>query len=329
MKLELSNGEMISVLGDPHLGRSFIHGVPLHRRGDREAEQWAEFERHLNDVEGVDYHICVGDLFDKFVVSHETLFKAVEVYTRAALRNTDVTYYVIRGNHDGSRDAEKVSSFDLFSALINSDFAEYTIRTVVNASDAFGPIAFVPWHPFTPAVEMVQQLPELPFEYIFGHWDIDSFGHENPNLVPLEELAKRTKHIVTGHIHTPEEREPLPGVKLTVTGSMLPYSHSEDPKAEKYVSLTLKQLDELDLESLKNKCVRILLNPGEDVPDIDCLQLTTKRIETKEDQEPEEVVIEDFNLKALFSDVMTEFKVDASVVEEAWQLVEAQKGVEA
>ena len=41
------DGMTVNTIGDPHLGRSFKTGVPLHRLGDREAMVWKEFERQL------------------------------------------------------------------------------------------------------------------------------------------------------------------------------------------------------------------------------------------------------------------------------------------
>ena len=46
-------GRTIELLGDAHLGKPFIHGVPLHRRGDREKMVWADFERSISDTSAV------------------------------------------------------------------------------------------------------------------------------------------------------------------------------------------------------------------------------------------------------------------------------------
>jgi len=89
---------MFKTLGDPHLGKRFVEGVPLHRRGEREAHQWAEFERSLNDVSSAKNHICVGDLFDAFSVDEATVLRAAEHYVSAAARHRGTHYYILRGN---------------------------------------------------------------------------------------------------------------------------------------------------------------------------------------------------------------------------------------
>lgn len=108
---------MIKLLGDVHLGKRFKTNVPLHRRGDRERMQWAEFEAHLNDVEAGDVHIQVGDLFDEAIVPYGVIYRAAQTYARSAMLHPMVTYILYRGNHDASRDVEKVTAFQMLSLI--------------------------------------------------------------------------------------------------------------------------------------------------------------------------------------------------------------------
>lgn len=62
MKIKLSDGRIVNAIGDPHLGRKFEVGVPLARRGQREAAQMRDFREKL--MEEADVCIVVGDLFD-------------------------------------------------------------------------------------------------------------------------------------------------------------------------------------------------------------------------------------------------------------------------
>ena len=50
------HGRTIEFQGDAHLGKPFIHGVPLHRRGDREKMLWADFERSVSQT-SADIHV--------------------------------------------------------------------------------------------------------------------------------------------------------------------------------------------------------------------------------------------------------------------------------
>ena len=93
-------------LGDVHLGRAFVHGVPpLHRRGEREAMLWRGFAESLSNV-STPLHICMGDLFDRAVVSYDTIVSAARLYTQAAAQFPQTKFIILRGNHDASRDAE-------------------------------------------------------------------------------------------------------------------------------------------------------------------------------------------------------------------------------
>lgn len=315
------NEHEVAILGDPHLGRRFVNGVPLHRRGEREKMQEEAFKKSLNDVNGCDLHVCMGDLFNAFVVPPEVVLFAAEEYRLAAERNPNVTFVVLMGNHDGSRDATKRSSFDLFAEIV--DGIE-NIAVVRDGADVFIRnglrLAFFPWHPFKTSREIVAELPVGgPFDAVFGHWDIESFGdQEVHNILPYDELSEITKLVVTGHVHKPQTFE-RGDLKVVVTGSMMPYAHGEDD-GEMFVTLTLKEA--LERDDLKDKCVRILLAEGEELPDIDCLQLTSKRVVTQE-AENLEVEIEDFNFKNLFFEVMADEGVKDDIQKEVWSGYEA------
>lgn len=323
----------LKLLGDPHLGRQFINGVPLEKRGVREQMQWEAFERSLFDVKDVDVHICVGDLFDKFVVAPEVVLKAADIYRQAADLNPGVDYIVIRGNHDGSRDSEKRSSFDIFSALLSADdgikvFAECPVALEYGETM----LGFCPWHPFNPAVDMLPGGDD--YDLIVGHWDLDSFGNdENPNLIPLKELARKTSMVVTGHVHTPEERyftssgqwtKDHNAIPVIVTGSIMPMSHGEDPNGDTYVTVTVDELE--NRTDLADKCVRVLLEEGQEMPEaIDCLQFTVKRVKKVEDDQPLEVKMEDFDFQTLFRDTLTEAGVNDDTIKVCWGMYEEER----
>ena len=300
------NGRVVSTLGDPHLGKRFIEGVPLHRRGERETHQWAEFERHLNDVECVDYHVCMGDLLDAFSVDEATVLRAARIYIMAAIKHRGVHYHILRGNHDAVRDVDKKSSFDVFHALM---FGQENITVVSEAAvvNHHG-LAFFPWHPFKTAAQVVGEVNGA--AVAFGHWYTKHFGAENPNLLPFDVLKKLgVKEIYTGHEHTPFDTM-VDGVRLVCTGSMLPYAHGE---GDLYVTRWLEELG--NPTQYHDKCLRVLLRPGEELPEIDCLQLTAKRLQG---EEIEQVTFEEFDLHALFSGVMVEKGVEESISSEVW-----------
>jgi len=271
-------------LGDPHLGRKFRTGVPLHRIGDREAMVWHEFENSLMTPGDVDTHVCMGDLFDKHVVPPEVVLKAAHVYFRAARARRDVDFIVIRGNHDVSRDSTKRSSFDVFTRLV------YDVPniTVVNEPLVEGDYAYVPYDPFTPVANTVEDLPDNLLT-VFMHHDYTDFGGDQ--VIPTKLLAnKGIDHVVNGHDHI-QRTETRHGVMVEITGSMQPYTHGEDPNGFWYRTISLEQLEGLDVSDLN---IRLKLKEGESIPeDLDCLSVIPMRI--TEDSEEIEMDTTDFD----------------------------------
>lgn len=265
----------VAVLGDPHLGRRFKTGVPLHRIGDREKAQLNEFRDRLW-VNEAELHVNMGDLFDRYIVPPEVVMYAADVYHEVSAALPETTFIVLRGNHDVSRDTSRRSSFDLFTQLVRS---VPNIIVVDEEPLVWGSYGFVPYTPFQPTSELVDTLPDK-LKAVFGHWDVQDWGGDN--VIPTQLLAdKKIKLAITGHDHLARQ-EKRHGVDIIVTGSMQPFSHAEDPEGDWYVTCTL---DELDPGAVKNKNVRILLREGETLPDdLDCLSLTAKRVTDDQDE---------------------------------------------
>ena len=135
-------------------------------------------------------------------------------------------------------------------------------------------------------------------------------------LIPLAALSKITKLVVTGHDHLPREIE-ANGMRVIVTGSMQPYAFGEEPKDEAdpmYVTLTLDQLEQ-QRNDLSDRCVRVHLYPGETLPtDIDCLQLTAKKVTADGEEESLDVDLGTFDMNALFVEAFKD--VDPTITAE-------------
>jgi DNA repair exonuclease SbcCD nuclease subunit len=278
-----------TILGDPHLGRTFVHGVPLHRRGEREAVLWRDFAQSLSNVT-TPLHICLGDLFDRAVVSYDTIVSAARLYMHAAAKFPETKFIILRGNHDTSRDADKVSAFDVFSLIVEGVENICPVTEPVNIDGYW----FFPWDPVRSAAELVSQY-ATPAPAASGHWNITGDDH---NLIPVQELAAAgIAKAYTGHTHLPQKFTRA-GVEVIVTGSMQPLAHGEDPEERLYVTRSLAEV-EADPDAYKDKCLRVDLKPGEVFDlEIDCLQLTVRRPE--EELADETVVLGDFDLMALF-----------------------------
>lgn len=305
-------------LGDPHLGRRFIHGVTLEKRGMREAMQWAQFEAHLMQPIAP-YHINMGDLFDAALVPYNVLQRAAYIYTMAARKNNDVLYVVLRGNHDTRRDLTDISAFDLFADLVAY---ESNIIVVDEAPMQLNGMLFVPWSPIHSAAEMVNGFSG---EISFGHWDIDSFGTDNPNLIPTKKLAEAGFDAVyTGHVHKPRTFT-RDGINVHVVGSMQPFAHGEEVDESLYVTRSLPLDPD---EDFSNRCLRLLLKKGETLEEMpDCLQLSTKRDGDDDDNgglEPT-TTLGDFNLASLFQQAFDETGVSEGVAKKVLREFERRR----
>lgn len=316
MLIEINNTK-VKLLGDPHLGKSFKSGVPYNRLGERECMVMEQFQDELNDVEDASYHVCMGDLFDKRIVAPEIVLFAYQCYVAATSKNSNTTYIILLGNHDASRDQERASSFDLFAALVAPI---RNIEVVKDAPLVMNDFGFFPWHPFTPAREIVESI-DQPLKAAFGHWDKDDFGQNNPNLIPTNALSKLTRLAISGHIHIPEEFE-RNGVKVIMTGSMQPYNFAEASNKKLYITLTL---DEIKDQDFSNKCVRIRLRSGEELPtNLDCLQLVGKSF-AEDKKQSIEVEFGEFDMRKIFEDVCSEEGVKDEIMKEVWSKFEEMK----
>lgn len=290
------------VLGDPHLGRKFETGVPLHRKGERERMQIEKFLASLMNAKA-EVHVTMGDLFDKFIVPPEVVLFAAHAYMRAAEDNPNTFYVILRGNHDVSRNTDKASSWDLFCALV--DICP-NVWAVDEHPVELGGMLFVPYDPFN--YDHLEGYLNDGIDTVFGHFDVVDFGGHN--VAPTELFARYgVQTLINGHDHLAREFD-RHGVRVVVTGSMEPFTHAEDKTGELYVTVTLDELAKLDV---RNKNVRILLKPGETLPDeIDCLSLTAKRV-----SEDENTSVDTTEFDSLDLDDMLALSLDGLTVKDS------------
>ena len=291
--------DKILFIGDPHLGRRFITGVPSHRVGDREAFVYAQFSRLLDNADPlITKIIIVGDLFDKFVVSPTVTFEAFRLLNNVP---EDVDVYLIPGNHDLSKDTTKISSFQLLTSILENLSNVHVIKKSEsypiyynNHKDILN-LYFDCYDPFsecTPA-ENLEELAKTGPIISTGHWD--SLSILDHGYVPHKDILTHSSLVVSGHEHTYREYVyPFDKSKSKVlfTGSMQPYSHAEDPDKNIYTTISEKDLTKFDLsKDFKYKCIRIECNPLFVLTEpVDCFALTFKVI--AEEQKEIEVELE-------------------------------------
>lgn len=314
----------LKVLGDAHIGKRFLNDVPLHRRGEREAMVRTDLFKALTEgVTGWDAVVQTGDILDGFVVDLASLLFVADTFIEAQ-RQTRAQYFIYRGNHDASREEKKRSSFDVLQAILASanriTVVSECSRVHIKTPAMEMTLGFMPWHPFDSAEVLAQNLADYedPFDVIFTHCDLDTFGGQSStfNLLPYATLAKVTNKVVNGHIHTPEVRE-VGGLTVYMPGSLQPYSHSEDPEEVLYTTKTLREFLVSGPDDFINKNLRVLLEEGEEAPtDIpNCLSFTVKRVKVKDEIEEDdsEVHVEDFDMKKIIQKQLQLAGVNATI----------------
>lgn len=328
----------VYLLGDPHLGKKFTAGVPLERRGERELMQMKQFHNEVAGLKpGRDIHVTMGDLFDGWNVNNEAIHFAAETYKIAVSQNPGVEFIIIAGNHDLSRDSTKVSAFHLFEEMVRGVQNITVVLDNIEERTIDGlNYMFVPHHPFETSVQYLQrQSPRFirkQQKFIaLGHWDIDDYGRdraETLGLVPWELFTKDLcEGVITGHDHNRRRYvHAESGVEVFVTGSMQPYAHGQDPADSDdpmYLTLSLAEVKarvEENPEAFKDKCLRIVLDEGEEpVSDIQCLQINFKRALAGQSNDAVlDVAVDSFDLKSLFHAVMDENKVSTELTASLW-----------
>lgn len=301
----------LKLLGDPHLGRVFLAGVPLHRRGEREAMVWKDFEKSFRSMKDIKVHVCMGDLFDKSFVPYGVILRAAQIYKAAARKFPDTTFVILKGNHDWLRDLTAPSAFDVFAELV---FGVKNIHVVDNMSFIHGRL-FIAWVP-TADEGRYDDLDQWKGNVTeaFGHWDIMDLADGNINLIPTKKLAEiGIKKIYNGHIHKPKTFT-RDGVEVVLTGSMQPYAHGEEINDDLYITFpSLEDLETTELD-LRHRVVRVVLSEGETVSDdLDCLHLTIVRSSESDSDDVGDVDLGDFDMESVFVKSMSEAGVSKSI----------------
>lgn len=305
MKVQINN-DCYWLIGDVHMGRDFSNGTPIERRGERERRQLDRLVAELN--EPCDVNVNVGDVFDKPFVPFAVVLSVVDAYIRAAKANPLRRYVILAGNHDLSRQQTGKGAFDVLERCLSW----LDNVTIIREATVLDGVAYLPWDWFRTTTDQVAQLPQTSISAVIGHCDLQDFGGDTSHIFPAKALAEKFGEVpfFSGHYHLAGEYK-VEGHTVHCTGSMEPYTHAEDPDGELYVTLTAEEA--LARDDLHDKCVRVLLQPGEAMPDIDCLQLTSKRVTLAVEDVPEIEVIDSFDIQSILSVVYQENNVPENV----------------
>lgn len=257
------NGHSFKLIGDPHIGRVFKTGVPLHRLGEREkmVQDQLALELLSNDDTPI---IIMGDLFDKYSIPESLVLWLSEVLNEATSWKK---IYNLRGNHCVSKDVNKKGSFDVLERLCPSVVFVNTSHLISLPQHA-GSLILFGYDAFKSAKELAEEIPEeLNYLAAFGHWDLTAHGEDTHNLIPAEVLARKgVTKAYTGHIHKPQQVT-LHGVTVHAVGSLQPYAHGEELEGETlYQTLGKEEVEELLTQNenhFEDVNIRVLVNSGD------------------------------------------------------------------
>ena len=334
----------IQTIGDAHLGRVFKTNVALDRRGEYEEHQFEQFEKLLTSsrpegLERAQFIKCqVGDLFDKAVVSNQTVLRTLKLL-ESYEENADEPIYILSGNHDDSKSITEPTSWDILAKFFEGSSKVIFIKTwAVHTFPDNSQVLLVGWNIHQNVAQAFIDAETAGFKpnLVVCHLDRISYGNDD-NVIPYKFLKdKDVVSVVTGHEHKPFhfwEGE----MSVIGTGSLLPYSHAEDPDSDYYI--TIKGFEDVrdyfgskGEEFFRNKHIRVYIeeeNMDEFLAlDLDCLSLQVNKAEVINMEEAvTEVVVESYDAKTIWNRSVAETGLDAEPAALLWAEIE-MKGIE-
>ena len=334
----------IQPIGDAHLGRVFKTNVALDRRGEYEEHQFEQFEKLLTSsrpegLEKAQFIKCqVGDLFDKAVVSNQTVLRTLELL-QFYEATSEEPIYIISGNHDDSKSVTEPTSWDMLAKFFEgSDKVFFIKKWAVHTFPDNSQVLFVGWNIHQNVAQAFIEAEEAGFKptMVVCHLDRISYGNDD-NVIPYQFLkAKGVITVVTGHEHKPFQFWEG-DLNVVGTGSLLPYSHAEDPDSDYYI--TIKGFEDVrdyfgskGEDFFRNKHVRVYIEEEKMEEflalDLDCLSLQVNKAEAINMEEAvTEVVVESYDAKTIWNRSVAETGLDAEPAALLWAEIE-MKGIE-
>lgn len=292
------NDITIQIIGDPHLGKSFKQGVPKDLLGFREQLSLNVFRELLNKP--VNYIIIVGDLFDKFQVDSSVFYSVLSIIEESALSNPNTSYIYLNGNHDLSKEVDKISSFQLLAKYVSIHQNISNVSIILDKQES--PLlklekdgivlGLFHYNPFVSIddeyndTDLFIEENDYPYRIAFGHWETIDFNSDVfINRQVPKKVLKYFNYVITGHEHKPKLTI-TDNVPILTVGSMIPYAFGEQLDVEENVNYVTTTIDCINSNLQNNElyyefsCVRILVDETTKfiVPNFKCLSKTFKNI---------------------------------------------------
>lgn len=213
---------MLTVLNDWHLGAVRSAGTTPATAYQLRQDLLTQFEEQLYAID-TDLMI-LGDLFDGPNISMADLLRAFEVLSDWLARTTK-RLYLVNGNHDLSKDASRLSSFELLCKLLVNVHGRLVVHIEQPTTTPHGHV--IPHLANQDLFDLaLQQVP--PGRCLFVHCNYDNqFAVESDHSLNLSKEAAEAlpvEYIVFAHEH--QGRTELGG-KVVVIGNQVPSSVSD------------------------------------------------------------------------------------------------------
>ncbi|MDE7439857.1 MAG: metallophosphoesterase [Clostridia bacterium] len=231
---------------DVHLG-SRMNKFPKDKAEERAREVRASFERMITYAkrEGIDTILLAGDIFD----SDRPFKKDKEFFYSAVKRNSEITFFYLRGNHDGNESyTEEIENLKTFGG----NWTSYTLG----------------WNVVLSGIEMDRNnclsmystlnLDPDNLNIVMLHGQAgDSSGDGKINLLRLKN--KGIDYLALGHVHT-QGKKPLDERGISVysgclegrgfdeTGEKGFMVYDTDTKEVNFVPFAYRTIEEIDID---------------------------------------------------------------------------------
>ena len=213
-----------AIFSDLHLG---IYGNS--EQWHKVALEWVSWiVKDLNSKKIKDIFF-LGDFFhNRSEISVQTLHVADLILQK--LRNFNVVFIV--GNHD----AFYKNRSDVHSMGIVNGYENFTLIDSPKIIQAFGKdLLFVPWN---------CELPDGKFDYVFGHFEIQTFKMNNYKVCDhgldiMDFLASRTSNVFSGHFHHRNTKKYNEGM-INYVGNTFPMDFSDLDNVKGYHTLDVE-----------------------------------------------------------------------------------------
>jgi len=227
----------VAIFSDLHLG---VHGNS--EDWHKIALDWANWISSDMKSNGIKDILFLGDFFDnRSEISVQTMHVASQILDILEQFNI----IMIVGNHDAFyKNRSDVHSLGLLNGYKNITVVDKNLTI----SEFGKQLLFVPWN---------NELSNGTFDYIFGHFEIQSFKMNNfkvcdKGLEVMDFLASKTDTVFSGHFHRRDHKKYNEGI-IHYVGNTFPMDFSDEGNIKGYYIL--------DIENGKLEFVQNTLSP--------------------------------------------------------------------